>query len=283
MIYLCFIGSILLSTLATLAQCGCADRFETTFPAAVKEAPVVIEGEIKSEMLFFGGNYNDDYKTQKITVYKVLKGDFEAKEVELIEQRISVSHHCDEGDGMGIFILYPSDVIETPFKEIPTNLKFKFKLMLGIGCNTVNYNAQRFGTSDYGHSPYNIYSLTDIKKKVYEVAERVTGYQYKEIAEMPKKDFGGGNVENVAKIDETQAIGITSISPTTITAGTFDTLTVRGSGFGDNTSAYSIGFRNVEIEDEKYFHAPQNHIILHTDTLIKVIVPSVAITPPTPP
>ena len=218
-LYLCLIGNVLLNTITASAQCGCADHFETTFPAAVKEAPVVIEGEIKSEMLFFGGAYNDDYKTQKITVYKVLKGDFEAKEVELIEQRISVSHRCDEGDGMGIFILYPSDVTETPFKEIPTNLKFRFKLMLGIGCNTVNYNAQRFGAGDYGYSPYNIYSLTDIKKKVYDVAEQETGYQYKEIAEMPKKDFGGGNIENVAKIDETQAIDITSISPTTITAG----------------------------------------------------------------
>ena len=221
--FLLIVAGIMVATMQLSAQCGCADRFETTFPAAVREAPVVIEGEIKSEMIFFGGEYNDDYTTQKITVYKVLKGDFEAKEVELVEQNISFSHRCGEGAGLGIFILYPSEVKETPFNEIPANLKFKPKVMMGVGCNVVNYNAKEIGP-DSVYNPYGINSLKDIKKKVYDVAEKEVGRKYAEIAPMPKKDFGGDIGENaVAKTEDAQAVSIASISPTTITAGTFDT------------------------------------------------------------
>lgn len=71
------------------------------------------------------------------------------------------------------------------------------------------------------------------------------------------------------KNEEEQAIGITSISPTTITAGTFDTLFIRGTF----TSEWDIVLRNVETDQENYFYVPQNHILLRTDTLIKIIVP----------
>lgn len=62
------------------AQCGCAYQFETTFPATVRAAPVVIEGKITDGSIDFGGENNQDWRSSTITVYKVLKGDFEATE-----------------------------------------------------------------------------------------------------------------------------------------------------------------------------------------------------------
>ena len=70
--------SIIAPAMQLKAQCGCAYQFETTFPATVREAPVVIEGKITGGLEIFGGEYNQDWRSSVITVYKVLKGNFEA-------------------------------------------------------------------------------------------------------------------------------------------------------------------------------------------------------------
>lgn len=101
-------------------------------PKLSKRLPVVIEGEITSDFIEFGGEYNEEHKSSKITVYKVLKGDINTKEVELIEyNHLMVSTRCNEGAGIGVFILYPSEVTTTPRPEIAPQHKFKYKVMLG--------------------------------------------------------------------------------------------------------------------------------------------------------
>ena len=256
------------------AQCGCAENFETTFPNAVKEAPVVIEGREIPGVILFGGEYNDDYESTKIIVYKVLKGNINAKEVELIDLNISISHGCSEGTGTGVFMLYPSEVKVSPRTEIAAEHKFKYRVFSRIGCNVINYDKIDFDSNDKAHSPYGIDSIKDLKKKIYNVVEKITQQAYKEIAPLPKKDFGGGTIN--AKSEESQAVNISSISPTTITAGTFDTLIIRGSGF---TPEWLVQFRNPEEYDEKYITLSDNHYIIRpsstNDTLYKVLVPCV--------
>ncbi len=260
-----------------IAQCGCAKNFETTFPKAIEEAPIVIEGHLQhAEQILFGGEYDDSYKSTKITVYKVLKGNINAQEVELIDPNISFSHSCNEGgigQAIGIFMLYPSDLKISPRTEIAPEFKFKYKVASGIGCNIVNYNKMDFDSSDKAYNPYGIESLKDIKKRVYDVVQNITQQRYKEIAEMPKKDFGGG--EN-AKSENSQVVTISSISPTTIIAGTFDTLTITGSGF---TPEWLVEFRNVNEYSEQYIAIPDNHYIIRpdatNDTLYKVLVPCI--------
>ena len=223
-LYLCLIGNVLLNTITASAQCGCAYRFETTFPAAVKEAPVVIEGELlHSGMVTFGGDptYLGDYKSTKIKVYKVLKGNVNAEEVELIQPHQHCSDCCipigfSDGVAIGIFFLYPSETIETPRNEIPNSLKFQYNTTWG--CNFLNYNTIVIQNSENPiiYNPYGIYGLNDINNKVYQVAKSITGQKYKEITPIEKKHLGGGTD---AKEADSQATAITSISPTTITAG----------------------------------------------------------------
>ena len=270
-----WISALMLNPNTAQAQCGCAENFETTFPEAVKAAPVVIEGQITSDFIEFGGEYNDSYKSSKITVYKVLKGDINATEVELIEyNNLLVSTRCNEGAGIGVFILYPSDVTTTPRPEIALQHKFKYKIMLGIGCNTVSYNAtDNKGIENYLESPYGIYNEKDIEKKVYRTVEQITAKKYIEVAPLPKKDFGGSYIANAkSKNGEKQAINIANISTTTIKAGIFDTLTITGSGF---TSDLTVGFRNSEIYEEKYISIPDNHIVYRDSTTFRVLVPCV--------
>ncbi len=276
---LVLIVSIIAPAMQLKAQCGCAYQFETTFPATVREAPVVIEGKITGGLEIFGGEYNQDWHSSVITVYKVLKGNFEATEVELIEPSVWGDNGCFIGMDMGIFFLYPSKVTVTPRNYIAPNLKFRYKDLADTGCNFVSYNATvTKGKIDYLESPYGISSLKDIRKKVYDVAEQVIGHEYTEIAPIPKKDFGGGIIDKnmAAKLEEVQAISISSISPTTITAGTFDTLTIKGSGF---TPDWLVAFRSTEEYDDNYIHIPENHYIIKpsasNDTMYKVLVPCI--------
>jgi hypothetical protein len=277
---LCALAFVWLSALLpqqAKAQCGCAYNFETTFPEAVKNAPVVIEGQIIGDVIMYGGKYDDSYKSTKIKVYKVLKGDVNVNEVELIYINAFFSHQCNEGgegEAIGIFMLYPSDIIASPRTEIAAEHKFKQKAGIeGIGCNIVYYNKLIYGVAEKAYSPYGIYTLKDIKKKVYDPAEQVTGHKYKEISTLPKKVFGGG--EN-AKSEDAQAVTINSISPTTITAGTFDTLTIRGSGF---TPDWLVSFRDAESYNEDYIPIPESHYIVKpdaiNDTMYKVLVPCI--------
>ncbi len=276
-----WISALMLNPNTAQAQCGCADNFETTFPNAVKEAPIVIEGHAQhAHMIMFGGEYNDDYESTKITVYKVMKGNINVQEVELIAPNISFSGGCSEGGigkSIGVFMLYPSDVKVSPRTEIAPEYKFKYKVAPRIGCNVVNYNAtDNKGIENYLESPYGIYNEKDIEKKVYRTIEQITAKKYIEIASLPKKDFGGSYIANAkSKNGEKQAINIASISPTTVRAGTFDTLTITGTGF---TPDLTIGFRNPEIYEEKYIPIPANHIVYRDSTMFRVLVPCVELT-----
>jgi len=86
-----------------------------------------------------------------------------------------------------------------------------------------------------------VYNEKDIGKKVYRTVEQITTKKYIEIAPLPKKDFGSSYTADAkSKNGEKQAIDIANISTITITAGTFDTLTITGSGF---TSDWLVAFR----------------------------------------
>ena len=184
----------------------------------------MIEGHLQhAEQIMFGGEYNDSYSSTKITVYKVLKGNIDAQEVELIDPNISFRHGCSEGGmgkAIGVFMLYPSEIKASPRTEIGTEYKFKYKIAPRVGCNVVNYNAtDNKGIENYLESPYGIYNEKDIEKKVYRTVEQITARKYIEMSPLPKKAIGGDLIN--AKSENSQAVTISTISPDTLRACIF--------------------------------------------------------------
>ncbi|MBK8471226.1 MAG: hypothetical protein IPL33_02890 [Sphingobacteriales bacterium] len=280
-----WISALMLNPNTAQTQCGCAYQFETTFPEAVKAAPVVIEGEVISDVHFFGGVDNYDYITLKIKVFKVLKGDITAQELEIIQPNVKMSDRCGyDSPGLSVFILYPvtrddgisslHKITSTPFTEIPMGLKFRPKLLYGVGCNVVNYDSEVIGAETV-YNRFGLNKQSDIKKKIYNTIKKETGYSYNEIAKFSKKNFLDTINESVLQ-KEAQTINITDIIPNVITAGTFDTLTIKGNGF---TSDWLVAFREADSYTETYMLIPDNHYIIRpnstNDSMYKVIVPSV--------
>ncbi len=70
------------------------------------------------------------------------------------------------------------------------------------------------------------------------------------------------------------AANITSFSPTTLTAGTNDTLTIKGNNFKASRDTSSVWFKNADNGGTSYVKAMQLDYISWSDTMIKVLVRS---------
>lgn len=85
-------------------------------------------------------------------------------------------------------------------------------------------------------------------------------------------------VPTQSAFNSSRGIGITSISPTHITAGTNQVLTINGFGFGDGQYIGHIAFNNANNGGANFIEVPQGpHVLSWTDTQIKVTVPSATV------
>ncbi len=103
---------------------------------------------------------------------------------------------------------------------------------------------------------------------LYRELERLTGQPVREYAPLPP-------IANFQKGESVRPLAtITGFTPSMIPAGTFDTLRILGSGFG--SAPGSVRFRNPDDGGSSWVSVPSNHIVLWSDTEIRVIVPTQA-------
>lgn len=81
--------------------------------------------------------------------------------------------------------------------------------------------------------------------------------------------------------ESTQALTITNVSPSSITAGTLSTLTIKGTGFGAKGANSTVKFVSADEGGEVFGALPANHITSWNDTVIQVLVPCTATDDPT--
>jgi hypothetical protein len=118
--------------------------------------------------------------------------------------------------------------------------------------------------SGWAWDPFARYPIGEL----YRSLEQLVGQPYRERAPLPlswqpRKDAPARPLAT-----------ITGFTPTQITAGTFDTLRIFGSGFGSTPG--SVQFPHADYGGSQWFTAPSNHIVLWSDTEIRVIVPTEA-------
>ncbi|MCS6965800.1 MAG: PKD domain-containing protein [Candidatus Kapabacteria bacterium] len=114
------------------------------------------------------------------------------------------------------------------------------------------------------YDPFAAYALPEL----YRELERLTGRPFREYAPLPQPR--GPRKEGPGRPMAT----ITGFTPSTISAGTFDTLRILGSGFGN--TAGNIRFRNPDDGGSSWVSVPSNHIVQWTDMEIRVMVPTQA-------
>lgn len=268
-------------TFSSVLSYGQCDNFPESFYQSIEKTPVIIEGKIveNSGELFDDNNYSSFI----VEVFKVLKGDFDTEFIEIVRPNISISHGQNtgtkRGEAIGTFLLFPSDILETPKDSIPIQFKFKFNSFWT--CNFIDYNRSITTTKDWKVSnKYGFKEIKDLKEKVYTPVRKSTGQKYCEVKSLEKKNCIGISQNNVFLNQKSGGSNpiITNIFPTTISAGTFDTLSIVGTGFGEcQTDSIKVILPDANTGGATTIVVPQNHIKIWSDTLIQLWNPSLEV------
>ena len=254
----------------------------------INTAEAVFEGRVVSQHTFKQGGI---FTAHRIEIYKVFKGNIAAPYVELItvggwygDIGMELSHgQLKVGVGStGIFTGYKTQFLDSN-ATVPENLRFNAHYG---DEGFIRYDPiQKIGVSAYkiyeNISPYlynKISQLTgkqpqvikdfDFEKWDYQQERREAAEKEKHSEKTSKKKQTQPQIEKVA------AVAISTLSPLTITAGTYSELTINGTDFGTVKGSGAVYFRNAEDGGATIMEAPAEDITLWTNTQIKVRVPS---------
>jgi len=130
----------------------------------------------------------------------------------------------------------------------------------------IRYDMERGTASD----PFARYA--SIEKELYRRIVRRTGSSYKTLTPLGPATGGGGGGKERELLGS--PVGAITMSPNPIAAGTHDTLTITGSGFG--SAIGSVRFMNADDGGDSWIVAPSDHIVSWSDTKIRLMVPDQA-------
>lgn len=232
--------------------------YEIPLDTQVHASTQIVEGKVISKKSFWDANRQNIYTVNTIEVYKVFKGDAlntievitAGGTVDLDHEVVTPSLQLDVKD-TGIFTLENSTI------DVP-----------------VNHAAFNAYSDAQGFYKYNILNNTVINP--YHVKQNITDF-YDEVVGLTNKaydviaEFDVNEIMNTALANR-GTMSITSISPTTATAGTKTVLTINGSGFG--ATPLNVGFANANDGGATFTGALATQILTWSDTQITVEIPS---------
>lgn len=254
--------ALLLPWLA-FAQCM---LIESTLQERVQHSQFVVEGRVVQSVSFWGPGNALIYTAHRVEVFKVFKGNDTPEIIEVITEGgivgnrkhvASPSLELHEGD-MGIFLLVPSDILNSP-DTLPG--QYRYRAAYGPQ-GFLKYRLEE----DEALDPF--YQFTGIQTGLHPLLVQYSGQDVLDVAPFnPQFPTPGQGPETTPNI--------TGFAPDSITAGTFDTLTISGSGFGSTFSGMArVEFKNSDNGGSNYIITPASHILSWSDTEIKVWVPT---------
>ncbi|MBA2611791.1 MAG: T9SS type A sorting domain-containing protein [Bacteroidetes bacterium] len=224
----------------------------------VNNSSLIIEGKVISQTSFWNAERNYIFTSNLISVNQVLKGAVYTSNIEIVteggqidldRQVVDPSLQLNINDE-GIFIL-------NSFNQQPAQY--------GNPVFQAYSDQQGFIKFDLNENtaivPFKKYNDID---NVYTEFETLLGI------DLP--DFINANANKFTSSSSVASIG--SISPTTITAGTFSVLTITGSGFGATQGASIVEFLNADDGGATYIQPHSSQYISWNNTQIQVMVPT---------
>lgn len=257
---LIFAAAMLLPSLCR-AQCT---MFELPLGERFRQSRLVAEGTVIGSAVFRNSATAMIYTAYRVSVRAVYKSTgVVPAQIDIIteggvmgENAVSVIPSADIGIGLTAVFFLTEQPDATPFAgELPERFG-----LYGSAQGVLTLDA------DGVHDVFRQYRATELRQTL----QRLAGKRSIEFAPAPPDP----SKQKLNKSEKTLAASITSFSPSIITGGTFDTLTIVGSGFGNSyTGNARVAFRNADDGGATTINAPTNHIVSWTNTQIKVIVP----------
>ncbi|MCX6271067.1 MAG: matrixin family metalloprotease, partial [Bacteroidetes bacterium] len=235
----------------------------------LKESPYIVEGKVISVRCFWDMQRTHIMTDNVIEVYKDFRGNLRKKTIHLITLGgiLDNQYHfvdpelkLSEGD-IGVFLLKKS-VLAGESGQID-NFETVFNIQ-----SFLRYNKPQGKIEDH-------YQNLPFTSDFYFVIEKITLTHYKKLSKINMFQYGQEGEGKIAL----PTYSITGFSPSSIRAGTNDTLSVFGQGFGLSRGAYTNGIYFMDADIPTYFNISTSTIhTVWSDTLIKVIVPSTIFT-----
>ena len=247
-------------TFTTSAQCL---MYPVLLSQRAPQSSLIIEGKVINQQSFWNANHDKIYTSNLIEVYKTFKNTSGAY-IEIVTEGGIVGNdkhvfeptlELEVGD-VGVFTLNT------------TNQAAQF----GRPVYTAYANAQGFIKYDVlnnkASEPFNTYA--NASTTLYATLAQLTNVAYVQVKPINPFQINatGNSVAAVA--------AITSISPTTITAGTFSVLTINGSGFGTVSTPSLVAFKNADDGGATTISPIASQIVSWSATQIQVQVPTKA-------
>lgn len=232
------------------------------FEQTVKSSSLIVEGQVISTRSFWNDAHTMIYTSQIVRIEYIIKGQSQEKQISILSLGGSVGRDFLQVDpelhllpgAKGIFCINPS--------------RFESKLQPGI-----------HWTVEAGLQGFVKYDLDDAKAELpFESFDLKSDEAFSQIVQWmgiskpnrtvpfqltPSKAAGNGNA----------VAAFTSFSPTTVSAGNGDILTINGSGFG--TIPGKVEFTCADFDAATFTQVLDSDILSWTDTQIQVAVPGI--------
>lgn len=255
--------SLFLSVIAAHAQCTVI-----RIPLAQKASASndIFEGKVISKYSYWNAAHNMIYTVNTLEVYKVFKGNLTASRIGIITEggtvglnRIQVEPSLELGIGdEGLFTCVPANQLHIPAQTRNMEYYEVYASVQGF----VKY--AKDGSASDGFDRF-----ADIQADVYNVVAAPGPNQYREIQvrEVPQQNRNQGPQQIMAGPD------VQGFSPTTLTAGTDQILTIDGEFFGATQGAGYVEFPNADDGGMTMIQPLATDYIFWDDFQIKVRVP----------
>jgi hypothetical protein len=233
----------------------------------IDNSSAIIEGRVIGKNSYWNSQHNLIYTAYTVEVYKIFKGDPSQTIVEIITEggivgavlhRFEPNLEMLAGD-VGIFMLEPAAYEKSGTSTIPVSATFRaYALLQGF----VKYNEATKSATDVFNKYDNIPAL------LYNRIVQRTGNDYR-IVKPYSIDQNNQRSNNILVPP-----AISSISPTTISAGTQSQLTINGNNFGAAQGTSTVLFKNADNGGATDYTVPNTEIVSWSNTQIVLNVPT---------
>ncbi len=240
---------------------------EVPLERQVNKSSLVVEGKVVAKKSVWNADKNRILTINTVEIYKVFKGKTNLH-IEVvtpggtvgdITQTVTPSLSLREGD-VGVFTLYDNNIALA--QKTSSSLK-KYKAYSSL---------QGFYRYDLlNNSAANHFAKSkNISDGLYSQITKITGQPYSELVRFDVKSKSEALKRNSSKA---LAPSISGFSPSTITAGTGEVLTITGTGFG-NTKG-KVGFSDADAGGTGFIDALDSQVLTWSDTEITVELPTI--------
>jgi PKD repeat protein len=248
---------LFLSGLSSFVQSQCM-LYEVPLNERIQASNYIVEARVVSQTPFWDAEQQHIYTSNILEVYKIFKGQISQNEIEIVTQGgqiddkmeiVSPSLQLKTGD-VGIFFGNNSN------ERLNSNL-ISLEAYAGEQ-GFVKYSNVIGKAFDHFHQ----YEIEQIYNKV----ESTLNQRYTNRASFDAVDYVNPFV--------IKAFSLTSISPTTLSAGIDAELTITGTDFGTNTGSAAVMFRNANDGGSSLVVTSATDILFWSETEIVCKVPS---------